>query len=69
MGVLIADDESIWTVICPRPLIVRADSALTSVLLDELAPGEEVTILKTGASDDLEGEHHSVLQMLAHSLF
>ena len=43
----VADDQSVWSVVCPRPLIVRSGSRLDSGQLTELAPGEEVTIVKT----------------------
>ena len=41
-----ADDLSLWTAICPRPLIVRAESQLTSDQVGELCPGTQVRVVE-----------------------
>ena len=39
-----AKREYVWTVVCPRPLIVRIRSDRTSALVGELAPGSQVKV-------------------------
>ena len=42
-----ADGKTPWTVVCPRPLVVRVSSDFSSEITGELRPGEAIQLVKT----------------------
>ena len=43
---LVADDLSVWTVVCPRPLIVREFFDRDSAAIGQLQPGQMATVIE-----------------------